>query len=110
VGAGVENPGVIDLVTEDPRSGEFAVIMVESRPWRGREQRLAEVQAKTNAYLRFILDGQMRRLYPDSKGRPVRIQLDCVEAPDRDTAEFLEDLAKRVEEYAVRFVVNVLRH
>ena len=105
---GVRNPGVIDLVTHDPKSGEYALIMIEDRAWDGSEQRLLELQAKANAYLGFALDGQMAHAYPSTVGQRIRLQLDCTEKPDPQTARFLERLGQVVEQAGLRFVVNVL--
>lgn len=104
----VSDPNSVDLVTRDPRSGEVALIMVEDRPWDGSEARMAEVQAKANAYLAFALDGQLPRAFPEARGQPLRVQLDCVTEPDPATAEFLAALGAAVEGEGVRFVVNVL--
>lgn len=107
-GTGVQNPTVIDLVTYDPGSGEFALIMTETRPWDGSADRVLELQAKINKYLSFALDGQMERQHPGSVGKPIRLQLDCVNQLDPETGHFIELVREKLRGEGIRFVVNVL--
>ncbi|HTS87274.1 MAG TPA: DUF6572 domain-containing protein [Gemmatimonadales bacterium] len=107
-GSGIPNPHVIDLVTHDRRADEYVLIMVEDRAWDGSPARLIELEAKTNAYLSYALDGQMAAQYPQSRGRPVRIQLDCRAAPDEISEAFLELLAGAVRSEGLVFAVNVV--
>jgi hypothetical protein len=106
--AGVHNPKVIDLVTHDPETDEFALIMIETRDWDGSPERLLQLQEKVNNYLSFALDGQMVKLYPESTGKSVRLQLDCNRLPDQDTLRFIEQLREHIKPLGIPFVVNVL--
>jgi hypothetical protein len=105
--AGVQNPAIVDLVTYDPKSGEVALIMTETRPWDGSADRVFELQDKINYYLAFALDGQMEREYPGSVGKPLRLQLDCVKAPDPETQRFIDQVRERLRRDNIRFVVNL---
>jgi hypothetical protein len=74
--AGVDEPGVIDVVTLKP-SGTFELIMVETRPWTDPlPERIREILAKAETYLTFAFEGEMAKLYPDSVGAPLSIRLD----------------------------------
>lgn len=106
--AGVHNSAIIDLVTYDPKSGEFVLIMTESRPWDGSADRVLELQEKVNNYLSFAFDGQMERQYPGSVGKPIRLQLDCVAPPDDATERFIGLVREKLRSQAIRFVVNVI--
>ena len=57
--AGVANPAVIDVFGLDGKSGEVVLAMNEPRPWDGSDERLHELQEKFNAYVSFLLDGEM---------------------------------------------------
>jgi hypothetical protein len=85
----VEEPNVIDFVAHDPK-GEVVLVMVEGREWDGSGERLFELQEKINNYAAFATDGQLVRQYPDLAGKPVRLELRCVGAPDPETGRFLE--------------------
>ena len=41
------------------RKNEVLLVMNEPRPWDGSELRLHELQEKFNAYVSFLLDGEM---------------------------------------------------
>ena len=107
-GAGVENPRVIDLVTYDPKSGEYVLIMTEQRQWDGSPDRVLQLQEKVNNYLSFALDGQMARQYPESAGKLIRLQLDCLAEPDADSARFLELVREKLKPDGIRLVVNLI--
>ena len=107
-GAGVENPRVIDLVTYDPKSGEYALIMTEGREWDGSADRVLQLQEKVNNYLSFALDGQIAKQYPESVGKPIRLQLDCVAEPDADSARFIELVREKLKLEGIRLIVNLI--
>lgn len=82
VTAGVANPAVIDLFAVDGKSGEVLLAMHEARSWDGSDERLHELQEKFNAYVSFLLDGEMVAAHPELAGKPARIELRCDEMPD----------------------------
>ena len=103
--SGVQNTKVVDVVTHDPKTDEYALIMVETRAWDGSDERLQQISEKVENYVSFALYGQMTKLYPESLGKRIRLQLDCESSPDSKTARFLEGIRKRLEEKGFRFVV-----
>ena len=105
---GVHNPRVIDLVAHDPELDEFGLIMVETRPWDGSTQRLLELQAKINAYLSFALDGEMYRLYPESVGKQLRLELDTYSPPDDTALTFIAQVRDKLVNDRIAFVVRIL--
>jgi len=80
--AGVANPAVIDLFGIDQHTGEVLLAMNEPRPWDGSDERLHELQEKFNAYVSFLLDGEMLAAHPELAGKPARIELRCDHMPD----------------------------
>ena len=87
--AGVANPAVIDLFGVDGKTGEVVLAMNESRSWDGSDERLHEVQEKFNAYVSFLLDGEMLATHPELAGKPARIDLRCDYMPDERALELL---------------------
>jgi hypothetical protein len=79
---GVANPAVIDLFGLDQKTGEVLLAMNEPRPWDGSDERLHELQEKFNAYVSFLLDGEMLAAHPELAGKPARIELRCDHMPD----------------------------
>jgi len=100
---GVENPKVIDLVTITT-AGDVVLVMIDDRPWDGGVVRLAQLQDKINHYLAFALDGDMFVKFPQTRGRPLSLRLDCSTEPDARTREFLVAVATQVD---VPIAVNV---
>lgn len=106
---GLHEPNVIDLVTEDPVTGEYAVIMVEERPWTDSHEQLTQLREKINNYAMFVVDEGLTRAYPQSAGHPIRIQLDCDDPPSPGAQELIDLATERLLEYRIKFVVNVFR-
>jgi hypothetical protein len=79
---GVVNPAIIDLFAHDPKTDEVLLAMHESRPWDGSDERLHELQEKFNAYVSFLLDGEMNSAHPELAGKRARIELRCDYMPD----------------------------
>src|SRR6185295_5415811 len=71
----VSNPSVIDLISYDPRTDTVVLSMVEEREWGLRGELLIDLQAKLNAYLAFVLDGQLADHYPQYAGKGIRFAL-----------------------------------
>jgi uncharacterized protein DUF6572 len=80
--AGVVNPAVVDLFALDQKTDEILLAMHEPRPWDGSDERLHELQEKFNAYVSFLLDGEMIAAHPELTGKPARIELRCDHMPD----------------------------
>jgi hypothetical protein len=79
---GIANPAIIDLFAHDKKTDEVLLAMNESRPWDGSDERLHELQEKFNAYVSFLLDGEMTAAHPELSGKSARIELRCDHMPD----------------------------
>jgi hypothetical protein len=92
----------IDLVTEHPETGVFAIILVETGPWApGTEQaELRRIQGRLYDCVDVAVDGQLAAKYPDSKGRPVRIQLDTYDIPEELVRPFFDRFAEHVSAWS----------
>jgi hypothetical protein len=87
--SGLENPAVIDLLGVDGKTGEVVLAMNEPRPWDGSDERLHELQEKFNAYVSFLLDGEMIAAHPELTGKTARIELRSDYMPDERALELL---------------------
>ena len=79
---GVEQAGVIDLFALDPKTDQVVLAMHEPRPWDDSDERLHELQEKFNAYVSFLLDGEMIAAHSELAGKAARIELRCDYMPD----------------------------
>jgi hypothetical protein len=104
----MEHAGVIDLLKHDPETGRVLLAMVESRPWDGSRQQLFQLQEKFNAYLSFILDGEMAEAYPALAEKPVLIRLDCATPPDDVVLHFLAMVREQIAFQGITLEVQVL--
>ena len=86
---GVANAAVIDLFGLDDKKDEVLLVMNEVRPWDGSDERLHELQEKFNAYVSFLLDGELIAEHPELAGKRARIELHCVDMPDDRAIELL---------------------
>ncbi len=87
--AGVEQPGVIDFFAHDPKTDALILAMYEARPWNGSDLQLFQLQEKFNAYVSFLLDGELAESHPELAGKRARIELRCAEMPSGSALDLL---------------------
>jgi Family of unknown function (DUF6572) len=81
--------GVIDVIAHDPKTGEVVLAMNEPNEWDGSDEQLLALQERFNAYVSFLLDGEMSEAHPELDGKPARIELRCTYMPDSRALELL---------------------
>jgi hypothetical protein len=90
--SGIENPGIVDLVSRDKGGAEYSLIMVASQPWD--DEKILALQAKTKSYLSYVEEGQFLRMYPDAKGKPLLFQLSTVHPLSEPANAFIETVRR----------------
>src|SRR6476469_9642482 len=81
--------GVIDVIAHDPKTGEAVLVMNEPNEWDASDEQLLDLQERFNAYVSFLLDGEMAEAHPEFAGKPTRIELRCAHMPDMRALELL---------------------
>jgi hypothetical protein len=81
--------GVIDLIAQDPKTGEVVLVMNEPGEWDSSDEQLLALQERFNAYVSFLLDGEMAADHPELAGKLTRIELRCAHVPDTRALELL---------------------
>jgi hypothetical protein len=104
---GVANAAVIDLFGVDGKTGEVVLAMLEPRTWDGSDERLHQLQEKFNAYVSFLLDGEMLAAHPELEGKPARIELRCDHMPDERALELLNVIHDQVAMQDIKVEVVV---
>jgi hypothetical protein len=104
---GVANPAVIDMFALDQQADEVLLVMMEDRPWDGSDERLHEVQEKFNAYVSFLLDGEMLAEHPELKDKRARIELRCADMPDERAVELLGNIHEQLALQEIKMEVLV---
>ena len=84
-----DRTGVIDVIAEDPKTGEVVLVMNEPNEWDSSDEELLALQERFNAYVSFLLDGEMGEAHPELVSKPARIELRCAKMPDARALEFL---------------------
>ena len=60
-----------------------------SEEWDGSNEQLLVLQERFNAYVSFLLDGEMASDHPELAGKTARIELRCAHIPDTRALELL---------------------
>src|SRR5436190_16194546 len=84
-----DRTGVIDVIAHDSKAGEVVLVMNEPNELHGSEEQLLALQERFNAYVSFLLDGEMAEAHPELAGKPARIELRCAHMPDTRALELL---------------------
>jgi Family of unknown function (DUF6572) len=84
-----DRTAIVDVIAEDKRTGEVVLVMNEPNEWDGSDEQLLALQERFNAYVSFLLDGEMAESHPELTGKPARIELRCAHMPDASALELL---------------------
>jgi hypothetical protein len=88
----------VDLVVPSP-DRKTADLFILAGPWTNSETQLKSLLHKIDTYLSFALDGQMLQMYPELKGLPWRIVIQCnAGLPTGASQNAIEQLAAVVKE------------
>ena len=92
----------IDVVLKERGELEWQVVVeVHKGEWL-RSRALWLLEEKLNAYAAFVLDGQMKLLYPNSTPASTRIVIASVDPMPDDAIRLLEHAAAMLEPLAVK--------
>jgi hypothetical protein len=84
-----DRTGVIDVIAEDSKTGEVVLVMNELNEWGVSDEQLLALQERFNAYVSFLLDGELADAHPELASKPARIELRCAHMPDASALELL---------------------
>ena len=99
--------GVIDLVAHDAKADETVLVMDEPGEWNGTNEQLHDLQERFNAYVSFLLDGELAEAHPELAAKKARIEVRCAHMPDPRTLELLGMIHDQLEFQDVRMEVVV---
>jgi|SRR2546425_7306371 len=80
---------VIDVIAHDAKTNEVVLVMNEPNEWNGSDEQLLALQERFNAYVSFLLDGEMAAGNPELAGKRARIEVRCTHMPDTRALELL---------------------
>ncbi len=102
---GLAHPGVLDAFAHDTRTDRLVLAMYEDRPWQGEDVQLLQLQEKVNAYLSFVLDGEMLEAFPQFSGKVVEIQLRTVHEPEEKASDLIRRMREQLAFQRIEFNV-----
>ena len=104
---GIEQAGVIDFFAHDTKTDQVLLVMFESRSWDDSELQLFQVQEKFNAYVSFLLDGELAEAHPELADKNARIELRCADMPKGRALDLLNSIHDQLAFQDIRVEVIV---
>jgi hypothetical protein len=99
--------GLVDVVAHDAKTDELVLVMNESGGWDGSDAQLHQLQERFNAYVSFLLDGELAEAHPDLVKKRARIELRCDQMPDGRTLDLLAMIHDRLAFQEIKMEVVV---
>jgi len=84
-----DRAGVIDMIGHDAKTNEVVLVMNEPNDWDSSDEQLLALQERFNAYVSFLLDGELTESHPELAGKRARIEVRCAHMPDTRALELL---------------------
>ena len=102
-----DHTAVVDVIAHDPKTDETVLVMNEPTEWNGSDDQLYDLQERFNAYVSFLLDGELAEAHPELVGKKTRIEVRCAHIPDSRTIELLGMIHDQLEFQDVKMEVIV---
>src|SRR6184192_4921150 len=80
---------LIDVIAQDPKTDEVVLVMNQPDEWASSDEQLLALQERFNAYVSFLLDGELTESHPELAGKRARIEVRCAHMPDTRALELL---------------------
>lgn len=86
---------IVNFIANEPDGSLWRMVLVEEGSWAQEaiEANLRRIQERLYSCIDVALDGGLWRLYPDSYGKQVVVQLDCYNVPEAEVKEFFARFA-----------------
>jgi hypothetical protein len=102
-----DRTGVIDVIAHDTKTGEVVLVMDELNEWDGSEEQLLALQERFNAYVSFLLDGEIAEAHPELADKPARIEMRCAHMPDPRAIDLLAMIHEQLAFQEIRMEVVI---
>ena len=77
------------MIGHDAKTNEVVLVMNEPSDWDSSDEQLLALQERFNAYVSFLLDGELTESHPELAGKRARIEVRCAHMPDTRALELL---------------------
>ena len=105
-----DRTSLIDVIAHDPKTGEAVLVMNEPNEWDGSDEQLFALQERFNAYVSFLLDGEMAETHLELTGKPARIELRCAHMPDESALDLLGLIHDQLAFQEIKLEVVISAH
>ena len=95
------------MIGHDTQTDEVVLVMNEFAAWDGSDERLFELQERFNAYVSFLLDGELAEAHPELNGKRARIEVRCTEIPDGRATDLLGMIHDQLEFQDIKMEVLI---
>lgn len=95
------------MVACDTKTDEVVLVMNEPAPWDGSNEQLHQLQERFNAYVSFLLDGELAESHPELAGKKARIEVRCAHMPDAGALELLGMIHDQLDFQGIKMEVVV---
>jgi hypothetical protein len=106
--ASLSNPEKLDLITFDPNSHEYVLIISTMNTWEDSKEEQERLLQKINNYTNFLADGQLLQHFPQAKGIAVRIQIDSMEIIPPNANQLVMQAQKLLMERGINLCINLI--
>ncbi len=88
----------VNFIAKEPDNSRWRMVLVEEGSWLPSEMQrnLRRIQDRLYHCIDVALDGGLWRLYPDSYGKPLTVQLDGYGLPETEVREFFDRFSAEV--------------
>ncbi len=100
------DPDSIDLVERNHRTDTWSLVLIHTSEWDGSDEQLDRFEQKLERYRKFAVDGEMSRLYPESKARPVSIEIHLYTEPRAVALAIIQHVRERLVLYDIPVIVQ----
>ena len=100
---------IIDMIAHDLKTDAIVLVMDEPDVWDGSDARLHELQERFNAYVSFLIDGELAEAHPKLTGKHARIEVRCAHMPDARAIDLLGTIHDQLAFQEIKLEVIVGR-
>jgi len=100
---------VIDVIAYDSKTDAIVLVMHQPDAWDGSDAQLHELQERLNAYVSFLIDGELAEAHPELTGKHARIEVRCAHMPDARAIDLLGTIHDQLAFQEIKLEVIVGR-
>jgi hypothetical protein len=100
---------IIDVIAHDLKMDAVVLVMDEPDVWDGSDAQLHELQERFNAYVSFLIDGELAEAHPELAGKHARIEVRCAHMPDARAIDLLRTIHDQLAFQEIKLEVIVGR-